>query len=200
MLSERSVAAWQVVGGICAAVTLVAAVGGAVISSLSSDEEAQPPSENPAAAPTPAGTAAPPPEPVFSAREVKYLSTMKPVKQYDWWGEWTDAPAVVNDVEYRRAMSVSTCGYDLYREYLVKRDFQRFRADVGIADDTEDATQAEIRVADESGAVLYQQVVRPGEPARLDVPIDDVLRLKLEVGEGGCATRTVVWGDARVER
>ncbi|WP_175439990.1 NPCBM/NEW2 domain-containing protein [Micromonospora nigra] len=118
------------------------------------------------------------------ARETKYLTTVEPVKEYSWWGEWTDAPATVNNVAYKRAMATSTCGYDLYREYLVKRQYKYFRADVGIADDTEDASETEVHVVNEEGRVLERATVRPGTPVSFDVPIDDVLRLRLLVVEG----------------
>ncbi|MEU4773959.1 NPCBM/NEW2 domain-containing protein [Micromonospora sp. NPDC023644] len=200
---------WQVASGACAVITLLVACGTWGWARLRSPEDevkGSPPAESAPAAtgssslkPSTAKTE-PSTQPSFVARETKHLTTLEPVKEYSWWGKWTDAPATVNDVAYKRAMTTSTCGYDLYREYLVKRQYKYFRAVVGIADDTEDAFEAEVQVINEAGTVLERATVRPGAPVSLDVAIDDVLRLKLLVTEGGCWTRTVVWGDARIVR
>ncbi|MGK5522307.1 NPCBM/NEW2 domain-containing protein [Micromonospora sp. URMC 107] len=209
LLDDRSVAFWQVASGACAVITLIAACSTWGWTRLRSPEDQV--KDNPTAESAPAMTSPPSPKPPttqaepstqssFVARETKYLTTLEPVKEYSWWGKWADAPATVNDVAYKRAITTSTCGYDLYREYLVKRQYKYFRADVGIADDTEDAFEAEVHVVDEQGMVLERATIRPGAPASFDVPVDEVLRLKLLVKEGGCWTRTVVWGDARLVR
>ncbi|MEV0269805.1 NPCBM/NEW2 domain-containing protein [Hamadaea sp. NPDC050747] len=216
VIGERSVAFWTVVSGVCAVLTMV--VGGAAwgwTQLRGPDRHAAAPSPSTLASahtpgvatgpssPEPSSTIEPPrisTQSPFAAQEVKYLANLKPVNEYAWFGTWADTTATVNNTTYTKAITTSTCGYDLYREYLVKRQYRFFKADVGIADNTEDAVAAEVQVLDEKGEVLQRATVQPGEATPFEVPIDDVLRLRLVVKEWGCGSRIVVWGDPRIER
>ncbi|MBV1854337.1 hypothetical protein [Catellatospora tritici] len=171
LLGKRSVAAWQVVGGVCAAVTLVAGCCTWAVGTLASRD----PSDASTGAPSASGSArarasaSPAVIPLassgllpFTASETRYLATMKPLNET--YG-WDDVPRTVNNVTYRRAMTATGCVGDEYRTYLVKKEYRRFRAEAGIADDSRSSYETEVYLSDENGTILYRDVARPGEPA-----------------------------------
>jgi hypothetical protein len=208
VLGDRSVAAWQVIGGVCAAVTLVVGCCSWGLSqviqpdhreSIGSNSTAahQPSTDSTSDKPTLPATRSP-----FIAREVTYLSTVKPTDETP--GVWRDGPQTVDNVTYQRSIRGGRCRDDEERVYLIKKEWTRFRADVGLPDDAEIAGPADVYIKNESGTVIFKETVRAGRPVYLDVPIDGVLRLSIGVGastyEMGCHSNHVVFADARLER
>jgi hypothetical protein len=185
----------------------VAAVGLAVVAAMSgivgcaNGAAADRPSDAAAAAPPPGSPATE--TGAFSGggvstyiEDMEYTSTSDP---YD-----TRETADINGRSHIHSQGAQFCFGDKDRkwEYNLGRRYDRFRATVGLDDNS--TTEAVVRyevVGD--GRTLYLQDVRFGESFPIDVSAQNVLRLQLVTTllseEGSCGSATAQWGEARAE-
>ncbi|MGH9277787.1 MAG: NPCBM/NEW2 domain-containing protein [Acidimicrobiales bacterium] len=85
-------------------------------------------------------------------------------------------------------------GYDIGRRY------RRFRATIGMRDDSP-ATSSASFVVLADGRPVYDQLVRWGSTAVVDLDISEVLRIEIQNGvpEGLRGQAYVVWGNAQLQ-
>jgi hypothetical protein len=137
-----------------------------------------------------------------SDASVRYLAKEQSITR-----QFETGPARLNARNYEEAM-LGSCAYNNPPQiYLIDRKYKRFRATVGIADDSSDITPVRFGVYDDTGKRLGSASVDgTTTPGKIDVSIEGVLRLSLRIlpGEGidfyNCDEVTAVWADARVER
>jgi hypothetical protein len=121
------------------------------------------------------------------------------IKKVDGGSGWESGTRTVNAKIYEHSVVGSTCsaGDDANESFNLGRQFQRFQATVGMADDTPTgaATQFTVIVDDKQ---IFNRDVRLGEQAVVDVSVAGGLRLVLHVESvrySQCSSKAV-WGDA----
>jgi hypothetical protein len=137
-----------------------------------------------------------------SAPEASWLADMTAV---DGGGNWEHGARTVNAKRYERSVVGSTCsgnfGTDDHEAFNIGRQFGRFQATNGIADDapTDAATRFTVIVDNKE---IFRRDLRLGEQAEVDVPVANGLRLVLRVERIGLTecNSAAVWGDAALRR
>lgn len=128
--------------------------------------------------------------------DLKYTSTSDP---YD-----TRETANIDGRSYPHSQGARFCFGDKDRkwEYDLGRRYDRFRATIGLEDDS--TTEAVVRyeiIGD--GRTLYSQDVQFGMSFPVDVSVQNVLRLQMGTTllskEGSCGAATAQWGEVRAE-
>ncbi|QBI20824.1 hypothetical protein ER308_15440 [Egibacter rhizosphaerae] len=114
---------------------------------------------------------------------------------------WDEGSAQVDGLEYERSVWRIARGSPGFAEYDLARDYERFRATLGVRDDS--TSDAEFRViVSTDGNERFRDRVRLGETVDLDVDLTDALRLRIEVEGIDDTDRSdsVVFGNARILR
>jgi hypothetical protein len=89
-------------------------------------------------------------------------------------------------------------GQPAYVEYDLGRKYSTFQTTMGLSDDAKSDTRILLQVYGDN-VELARQEVGLGQPVPVDIPIKDVLRLRLQVTTtSGSNEQLVVFGDARL--
>lgn len=127
---------------------------------------------------------------------VMHLSEMKTVgdscnaRTGEWGISGRSYPNSISKYKTRN----DTCVF----EYNLSRDWERFKADFGLADDSDSDAQFRFEIAADNRP-LESGVVGLGEPVAIDEDVSGVLRLTLRISLLGPGVKgTAVWGTARL--
>jgi hypothetical protein len=119
---------------------------------------------------------------------------------------WEIGTSLLDTATYKDSLRATMCTWAnpaTSQEYLLGRRYSRFRALVGIADDSK--VGADMRfVVTGDGNTIFSQTVGIGKPKTIDIPIENVLRLMLTVEASPDASfcyndATAVWAEASVQ-
>jgi serine/threonine protein kinase len=131
-----------------------------------------------------------------------YLTDLEPVKSDSLFGKWTNGPVVLDGRDFTRGMTADLTGTPdcgLVREYALSRGYRRFRATLGLSDDSTDTSATSVKVTGD-GRTLRSETIQLGRTAEVDVDVHDLVRLGLEVSSDTCDDVTVAFGDPRLEQ
>lgn len=124
---------------------------------------------------------------------------LKDLSPFSAKGEWGTRTASIGGHRYPNAL-VSSPDCEATRDYQLEHPYKRFRATVGVADDTADPASLEFSVVVNGDAVWNSGSVAFGKSASADVPLQGAVRLELVTDSCGVFTRdTGVWANAHLE-
>ncbi|GAA1661633.1 NPCBM/NEW2 domain-containing protein [Catellatospora bangladeshensis] len=114
---------------------------------------------------------------------------------------WSFGPRQLLGRDYPRSLTAPGCGFkeDLLAYNLLRR-YERFQADIGLADDAQIGSSAEFMLIADDREIYRSPRLKPGEVKPVDVPVKNVFRLSLFVS-ATCdaeAKAKATWGDARL--
>jgi serine/threonine protein kinase len=140
-----------------------------------------------------------------------YLSDSAPVEDGQG-GIWKREAGSVSGQSFGHALKTrAICdeqSQDYWVDYNLARNYSRFTAKVGISDSARASSKASYNVLVDGRTVAGGDLIF-GQAVPLDIPVDNVLRLRLQVNEHEDATKTncysgnngpafVVWGDPMI--
>ena len=115
-------------------------------------------------------------------------------------GSINKGEAEINGESFQDSLIVYAGSQSCYLEYNFGRDWNRFKASVGVTDDSPSDLQVRFEVFGD-GKELFNQVLSFGQSAPVDVDVVGVLRLRLQTTTvttpKSSASRYAVWGNAR---
>jgi NPCBM/NEW2 domain-containing protein len=197
-----------VAGSIAGVVSAVVAILGLWLAGSSPPGGGRPTATTAVATDTTSSTSAPlatasseaPSQTTIAALTTSYIDEMTGLADpYD-----SSGVAKINGDPYPHSQGAGFCFGSNQRnwEYDLGRKFSRFRATIGLSDSS--TSKALVRyeiVGDEQP--IYKKDVRLGQAVSVDVPVQNVLRLRLKSTllskEGACGAASAEWGEARVE-
>ncbi|MEV4482049.1 NPCBM/NEW2 domain-containing protein [Micromonospora coxensis] len=149
------------------------------------------------------GTTAGSPTPGTSAADTPAETWLADLAAVDGGEGWRHGAATVAGTEHRRSVIGSTCSSTQagHESFNLARRYSRFRSTIGMPDDAPNGTHTRFRVIVDR-KVLFQQDLRLGDTATVDVAVGNGLRLTLEVDSIGTTQcgDTAVWGGAVLRR
>ncbi|QXJ25814.1 NPCBM/NEW2 domain-containing protein [Actinomadura graeca] len=140
----------------------------------------------------PPATAEPPGSPPDRPAQKVYLTDLEPAEETpSLYHAWKNGPVTVDGQNYVHGMTVlSDCGKG-DRQYALSRGYSRFRAAVGLADDTEDTSPVSFKITGD-GKTIHSGTVQLRRPAHIDLDMRGLVRLGLETTRDECGTSTSV--------
>ncbi|MEV4490353.1 NPCBM/NEW2 domain-containing protein [Micromonospora coxensis] len=149
------------------------------------------------------GATAGSPTPGASAADTPAETWLADVAAVDGGEGWRHGAATVAGTEHPRSVIGSTCSstHDGHESFNLARRYSRFRSTIGMPDDAPNDAHTRFRVLVDR-KVLFQQDLRLGQTATVDVGVRNGLRLTLEVDSIGTTScgDTAVWGGAVLRR
>ena len=112
-----------------------------------------------------------------------YLSEANVV---DNQGSWSDTSVTVDSQDYGRSIRIAPAGAipvegnTFWREYNLSRDFDVFRAVIGVTDSSETGSRAEFTVTVDGREVLSEQLGL-AESEEIELDVSDAFRVKVQV-------------------
>jgi hypothetical protein len=113
--------------------------------------------------------------------------------------------AHINGQSYSHSQAAQFCfgSHERKWSYTLARSYTRFRATVGLSDDSAAGSVVKFEILADGHSVFAKEMQR-GQAAAIDLPVQNILTVTLVStllsDDGGCGRATAEWGEVRVER